>query len=63
MNGLHDANDEPLITKDTVERVINHKLGGVAGVYNRYEYLSEKKKALRLWADHIAAIKRLSTAS
>jgi integrase len=60
MNGLHDANDEPLIPQHVVERVINHKLGGVAGIYNRYEYLAEKKKALRIWADHLAAIKRLA---
>lgn len=57
MNGLHDENDEPLIRPDIVERVINHKIGGVAGIYNRYEYMSDKRKALKVWADHLNKIR------
>jgi integrase len=60
MNGLLNANEEPLIPQHIVERVINHKLGGVAGTYNRHEYLAEKRKALKLWADHLTGIKRVA---
>lgn len=57
MNALHDENDQPRIPTNIVERVINHTLGGVAGIYNRYDYLAEKKAALRVWADHLAEIR------
>jgi integrase len=39
-----------------IERVLNHISGsqaGVAGVYNRFGYLPEKRQALDAWADHI----------
>lgn len=32
-----------------VEMVLGHFTEGVAGIYNRYEYLSEKRAALDLW--------------
>lgn len=38
-----------------VEKILNHSTGtfaGVAGVYNRFEYRSEMRSALRLWAAH-----------
>ena len=39
-----------------VEKILNHSTGtfaGVAGVYNRFEYRSEMRSALRLWAAHV----------
>jgi integrase len=42
-----------------VEAVLNHASGhkgGIAGVYNRAQYLAEKKQALALWADHLMAL-------
>jgi integrase len=39
-----------------VEAVLNHKSGqvrGVAAVYNRYSYSTEKREALALWAAHV----------
>ena len=42
-----------------IEKVLNHTGGsfaGVAGVYNRYEYLDEKRTALELWATRLVAI-------
>jgi hypothetical protein len=42
-----------------IEAVVNHVSGhksGVAGIYNRALYEPEKRQALDLWADHIAAI-------
>jgi integrase len=44
-----------------IERVLNHISGsqaGVAGVYNRFGYLPEKRQALDVWADHVAALIR-----
>jgi hypothetical protein len=29
-----------------IERVLNHVSGGLVGVYQRYEYLEERKRAL-----------------
>lgn len=42
-----------------VEAVLNHVSGsraGVAGIYNRALYVSEKRSALDLWAAHLAAL-------
>ncbi len=42
-----------------IERVLNHISGsqaGVAGIYNRYGYLPEKRKALEVWAAHLESI-------
>ncbi|WP_294532951.1 site-specific integrase [uncultured Rhodoblastus sp.] len=42
-----------------IEAVLNHISGsraGVAGVYNRSSYTAEKKAALILWGDHVAAM-------
>jgi integrase len=42
-----------------IEAVLNHVSGhkaGVAGIYNRAMYATEKAAALTLWADHLRAI-------
>ena len=42
-----------------IEAVLNHISGhkaGVAGVYNRSSYSAEKKAALTLWGDQVAAL-------
>lgn len=42
-----------------VEAILNHVSGskaGVAGIYNRAAYATEKREALDLWACHIAAL-------
>jgi integrase len=44
-----------------IERVLNHSngtLGGVAGIYNRFDYQNEMREALNLWADEIDEIIR-----
>lgn len=41
------------------EAVLNHATGavsGVAGIYNRYQYLDEKRAALKAWAAHVEAM-------
>lgn len=58
MHGMMDAEDKPLIDSDIVERVINHTIAGVRGVYNKWGYFAEKKAALRLWAEHLDRIRK-----
>ena len=41
------------------EAVLNHATGavsGVAGIYNRYQYLDEKRAALASWAEYVTSI-------
>jgi integrase len=47
------------VQSHVVEAVLNHVSGhraGVAGIYNRSLYATEKAQALNLWADHVAAV-------
>ena len=47
------------IAPHIVEAVLNHISGfkaGVAGVYNRNTYEPEKRRALDMWAEHLAAL-------
>jgi integrase len=50
-----------------VEAVLGHVSGaakrGVAGIYNRASYRPQKRQALTLWAEHVAAITGQSTAN
>ncbi len=57
VTGMNEAlNIEPHV----VEACLNHLSGGakagVAGVYNRAQYLKQRKVALESWAQHIAGI-------
>jgi integrase len=41
------------------EKVMNHVSGtfaGIVGVYQRHDFLAEKRHALNLWADHVARL-------
>ena len=37
------------VQQEHIERVLGHVVQGVAGTYNRYSYLDEKRAALELW--------------
>jgi len=37
------------IAQEHIERVLGHAIEGVAGTYNRYSYLDEKRAALETW--------------
>jgi integrase len=41
---------------EVAERVLNHAMPGLEAVYNRHNYLGEKRRALALWAEHVLAI-------
>ena len=38
------------------ERVLSHKQRGVIGVYDRHQYLTEKREALEKWAAHLEGL-------
>ena len=40
------------------ERCLNHSLGGLVAVYDKHDYMAERRKALTLWSDKIRAIER-----
>jgi integrase len=45
------------VAPHVIERVLNHTtgtLGGVAGIYNRFQYLPEMRIALELWGEQVA---------
>jgi hypothetical protein len=42
-----------------IGRVLNHlsgAQGGLVGIYQRYEYLDERKRALHAWGSHVEAL-------
>jgi integrase len=39
-----------------VEKVLNHSTGDIAEVYDRHDYLPEKRAALERWAEYLSAI-------
>jgi hypothetical protein len=47
------------VAPHVIEAVLNHKSGtirGVAAVYNRYDYLAEKRAALEAWGKRLREI-------
>jgi integrase len=47
------------IAPHVADKILNHQFGtisGVAAVYQRHEFLSERKEALQRWGDHVAKI-------
>lgn len=44
------------IRPDTIDRVLNHKLKGVAAIYNRATYDPEKRQALTVLGEGVEAI-------
>jgi integrase len=40
------------------ERCLNHSLGGLVAVYDKHDYLTERRKALEVWSAKIATLER-----
>lgn len=49
------------VPREVAERALNHKLRGVEGIYNRYDYLKERRVALAQWADLLEGLERGSS--
>lgn len=46
------------VDRFVAERALNHKLRGVEGTYNQYDYFDERKDALHRWAAMLGGISR-----
>jgi integrase len=44
------------VPRDVARKVLNHEDGKVDRIYNRHEYLAEKREALERWEDRLLAI-------
>jgi integrase len=44
------------ISRFVISRVLNHADASVTGIYDRYEYITEKRNALELWGQHLASL-------
>jgi integrase len=44
------------VSFEVAERVLNHAMPGLQAVYNRHNYMAEKRTALALWAEHVLAL-------
>jgi hypothetical protein len=47
------------IAPHVADKILNHQAGtisGVAAVYQRHEFLSERRQAIELWGAHVGAI-------
>ena len=53
--GMAELGVQPHVIEAVVNHVSGHK-GGVAGVYNRATYDTEKREALKKWAQHVLTI-------
>ena len=54
---MADLGEAPHIIEAVLNHVSGHK-GGVAGIYNRSLYKTEKAQALSKWAAHVLAISK-----
>ncbi|MCC6952937.1 MAG: tyrosine-type recombinase/integrase [Deltaproteobacteria bacterium] len=46
---LHEAG----FPSDVIEKALNHKIGGVRGIYNHAEYARQRREMLQYWADFV----------
>ena len=55
-------NEDMKVAPHVVEAMLNHRLKGVAGAYNRAEYLDERGDALEAWSAWLLALVNPQTA-
>jgi integrase len=41
------------VAPHVVEAILGHVVKGVAGIYNRADYLNEQRRALERWAEYL----------
>ncbi|MBW0059752.1 tyrosine-type recombinase/integrase [Escherichia coli] len=44
------------VTAQVAEKMLGHTLGGVLGVYDRYDYVEEQKEAAEQWANYVLSV-------
>lgn len=50
------------VPREVARKILNHEDGKVDRIYNRHEYLAEKREALTLWATHLIKLVATTTA-
>ena len=53
VTGMNDLGIPPHVVEALVNHISGAAKAGVAGVYNRATYATEKREALRAWAEHV----------
>jgi integrase len=53
VTGMNELGIQPHIVEAVVNHVSGRAKAGVAGIYNRATYATEKRTALQTWADHL----------
>lgn len=48
----------PGVDPVVAERCLNHRIKGIEGIYNRYQYFGERKQALDLWTNLLVSLER-----
>lgn len=56
MAKFRDENFRRVISADDIDRVQNHKIGGIRGVYDCHDYYAEIRHALLVWGAHVDGI-------
>ncbi len=54
------------VAPHVADKILNHQIGtisGVAAVYQRHEFLKERKQALDLWGEHVLSLGRAAVAA
>jgi len=46
---------------DVIEKALNHTMKGIRGVYNKAEYLDQRREMLQAWGNYVAALKSGAT--
>ena len=52
---MADIGIQPHIIEAVLNHISGHK-GGIAGIYNRAQYVAEKAQALARWDEHLASV-------
>ena len=42
---------------DVIEKALNHTMKGVRGIYNKAEYLDQRREMLQAWGNYVMALK------
>jgi integrase len=62
VTGMNELGIQPHIVEAVVNHISGRAKAGVAGVYNRATYATEKRMALQVWADHLDVVLGLGEA-
>ena len=44
------------VDPDTAARVLGHAMPALRGIYDKYDFMTPKRAALELWADHVGEL-------